>query len=319
LTALGADNIRQYPNYVSSTCPVHRGDNTEAFTFYTDTPQCWMCHTNMCHGAQSSDNLLGLVCKSLQMSEESGVRWLEEICGVQCYGLELATKAASLDFLKQSPRRGQNKIYDEDLLDRFIPAWESGSYYQQRGFNPQTLEYFGVRECLTMGRYFNRAIIPIHDEHGDLVGVSGRWMGDFKEDGVEKFSHTPGMVKSKILYNLHRAKRYAGCGYVFVVESPGCVWGLHEIGVYNAAAILGVNMSNDQAKLIFTDPSISTAILCFDIGGPGRIGMSRSAPKLHGKLAVQLMYLPAGKDLDNISYQDFQRCYAGREQYQGES
>ena len=57
----------------------------------------------------------------------------------------------------------------------------------------------------------------------------------------------------------------------------------------------------------------------FDIGGPGRIGMSRSALKLHGKLGVQLMYLPEGKDLDNISHHDFQRCFAGREQYQGES
>jgi len=312
LSALGATNLKHVGSYIHSTCPAHRGDNETALTFYSNTGH-WMCYTHGCHGDKNSADVFTLIQKSLGLNFKEAVQWLEEFLAHDLSGPDVGSKVASLEILKRR-KRTINRIIPESYLDRFIPeASVKNSYYETRGYKKQTLKYFDVRYCIQRNSYFyNRAIIPIHDLHGNLIGVSGRWMGDAKRDDVDKFLHTKGMARSHTLYNWHRAQKYFDSGYVLLTESPGAVWGLHQIGRFNTLGCLGGNITEDQVKIIASNPKIHTTVLLFDSDEAGRKLSRRAANMLYGKTDVHVVDLTEGFDLDNIDAGVFLERFAAR-------
>jgi len=316
LMTLGATNPTKNGSYVQASCPVHKGDNRTALTVYLDTCR-WMCFTNCCHGRGSSESFFKLVQLVYDIDEDAAVEWLAEALGVGDRTTEVTTKLMTIDALKRRRRR-YNRPLPDHYIASFIPdANVANSYYEQRGYHKATLRYFDVRYCFSRGhRFCNRAIIPVHDTHGNLVGVSGRWMGELEEDDeTNKFIHTKGMIRSQLLYNWHRAYKYFDSGYVMLTESPGAVWGLHQIGRFNAVAALGGNLSEDQVKIIASCPKLNTTVLCFDADKAGRTMSHRAAELLHGKTNVQIVELPEGLDLDNIDSGEFLQCFAARKNF----
>lgn len=82
--------------------------------------------------------------------------------------------------------------------------------------------------------------IPVHSPDGIEVGFVGRSI-----DGKD-FKNTPGLPKSKILFNLHRIKTSSR---VYVVESSFDAIRLDQCG-FPAVATLGANVSNVQIDLL---------------------------------------------------------------------
>ena len=82
--------------------------------------------------------------------------------------------------------------------------------------------------------------IPIHSPDGMVVGFVGRSV-----EGKE-FKNTPGLPKSKLLFNLHRVKT---ADRVYVVESSFDAIRLDQVGM-PAVATLGANVSNIQIDLL---------------------------------------------------------------------
>jgi len=82
--------------------------------------------------------------------------------------------------------------------------------------------------------------IPVHSPDGIEVGFVGRSV-----EGKE-FKNTPGLPKSKVLFNLHRIKT---AGKVYVVESSFDAIRLSQCG-FPAVATLGANVSNFQTDLL---------------------------------------------------------------------
>jgi DNA primase len=82
--------------------------------------------------------------------------------------------------------------------------------------------------------------IPVHSPDGIAVGFVGRSV-----EGKE-FKNTPGLPKSKVLFNLHRVKT---AGKVYVVESSFDAIRLDQCG-FAAVATLGANVSNIQTDLL---------------------------------------------------------------------
>jgi len=82
--------------------------------------------------------------------------------------------------------------------------------------------------------------VPVHAPDGLLVGFVGRSV-----EGKD-FKNTPGLPKSKVLFNLHRVK---SSSKVFVVESSFDVIRLDQVGM-PAVATLGANVSNIQVELL---------------------------------------------------------------------
>jgi DNA primase len=82
--------------------------------------------------------------------------------------------------------------------------------------------------------------IPVHAPDGMPVGFVGRSI-----EGKD-FKNTPGLPKSKILFNLHRIKT---ADMVYVVESSFDAIRLDQVG-FPAVATLGANVSNVQIELL---------------------------------------------------------------------
>jgi hypothetical protein len=273
----------------------------------------WTCWTHGCQGARKAADAVELVQRVLNIDCNGAMNWLEEFLGIKEYGIEIESKTRALDILR--PRlTAFNKVLPNSDLDKFaLDSTIENSYYQQRGYAPATLDYFGVRYCLDQNsKFYNRAIIPIHDTNGNLIGISGRWMGDQKADDTNKFIHTYGMKRALTLYNWHRADKYLNCGSIILVEGPGATWGLHQIGVFNVVGILGVDIAEEQVKILESCSKINTTIICLDAGSAGSKGAQRTARLLNGKTNIQIVYLPDDIDLDTISAAKFQQLYAAR-------
>ncbi len=130
--------------------------------------------------------------------------------------------------------------YDELLIKRLnAQALESPRamrYYSGRLINDSSIRKFdlGYSEKQDM------VTIPVHSPDGVSVGFVGRSV-----EGKD-FKNTPGLPKSKVLFNLHRVKTSSK---VYVVESSFDAIRLDQCG-FPAVATLGANVSSFQTDLL---------------------------------------------------------------------
>jgi DNA primase len=130
--------------------------------------------------------------------------------------------------------------FDEILIQRLnIQALESPRairYYSGRQISEDSIRKFklGYSEKQDM------VTIPVASPDGLSVGFVGRSI-----DGKD-FKNTPGLPKSKILFNLHRVK---SSNRIYVVESSFDAIRLDQVGM-PAVATLGSNVSNFQIDLL---------------------------------------------------------------------
>jgi len=82
--------------------------------------------------------------------------------------------------------------------------------------------------------------VPVHSPEGIPLGFVGRSV-----EGKD-FKNTPGLPKSKTLFNLHRVKK---SDRVYVVESSFDAIRLDQLGM-PAVATLGANVSSKQIELL---------------------------------------------------------------------
>jgi DNA primase len=109
-------------------------------------------------------------------------------------------------------------------------------YYSGRLVSEDSVKKFG----LGFSEKQDMVTIPVHSPDGTEVGFVGRSI-----EGKD-FKNTPGLPKSKVLFNLHRVKTSSK---VYVVESSFDVIRLDQCG-FPAVATLGANVSNFQTDLL---------------------------------------------------------------------
>jgi len=130
--------------------------------------------------------------------------------------------------------------YDELLIKRLnAQALESPRamrYYSGRLINEASVNKFN----LGYSEKQDMVTIPVHSPDGVSVGFVGRSV-----EGKD-FKNTPGLPKSKVLFNLHRVKT---AGKVYVVESSFDAIRLDQCG-FPAVATLGANVSSFQTDLL---------------------------------------------------------------------
>jgi DNA primase len=66
-------------------------------------------------------------------------------------------------------------------------------YLSQRGLTPETIAHFGLGVC-SRGLMKDRAVIPLHDVHGQLIGYAGRRIKDDSVDDDSPKYLLPGSV-----------------------------------------------------------------------------------------------------------------------------
>ena len=130
--------------------------------------------------------------------------------------------------------------YDEVQIKRLnqqaLESPRAMRYYNGRLITEASVKKFN----LGYSEKQDMVTIPVHSPDGIPVGFVGRSV-----EGKD-FKNTPGLPKSKVLFNLHRVKTSSK---VYVVESSFDAIRLDQVG-FPAVATLGANVSNIQTELL---------------------------------------------------------------------
>ena len=130
--------------------------------------------------------------------------------------------------------------YDQVIIKRLnqqaLESPRAMRYYSGRAITEDSIKKF----ALGYSEKQDMVTIPVHTPDGMEIGFVGRSV-----EGKE-FKNTPGMPKSKVLFNLHRVK---SSNKVYVVESSFDAIRLDQCG-FAAVATLGANVSTFQTDLL---------------------------------------------------------------------
>lgn len=291
----------KFGDNIYSICPVHESsDNPRAFSF-SEKRGIWKCWTRDCQQEFRND-IFGLIAGAL--SNRSGKRaefkdvlsWINKEFKLNINDqIDQEQKEETTDFdnlisiINSTVNIPQHKYIDLNLSIK-TPS----EYFISRGFKPDTLNYFGVGDCIDKGsKLYNRALIPIHDDHGQ--GVVGYTCRSIKEYKTPKFLIYPnGFDKRCYLYNMHRAIQcIKQTNSVFIVEGQGDVWRLFEAGINNVIGMFGKTLSKEQEFKLQQLPITSIIVLTDNdqAGRESKIQLQRQLgrfykltfPRLHHK------------------------------------
>ncbi len=184
-----------------------------------------------CFSCQHVTDLVQLVMHTSGRSYFESARFIKskEVAGDLSYDIDQQ--------LQEKPMYIQ---YDQVLIKRLnqqaLESARAMRYYSGRLITEASVKKFqlGFSEKQDM------VTIPVHSPDGMEVGFVGRSV-----EGKD-FKNTPGLPKSKVLFNLHRVKTSSK---VYVVESSFDAIRLDQCG-FPAVATLGANVSNIQVELL---------------------------------------------------------------------
>ena len=143
----------------------------------------------------------------------------------------------------------------------------------------------------------NRLMFPVIDVRGNVIGFSGRILGD----GEPKYMNSPETLvfnKSRNLFALNLAKKSKN-GYIILSEGNIDVVSLHQAGFDSAVASLGTSLTPEQARLI--SRYTNQVIIAYDNDGAGIKAAQRAIGILEKlDLKVKVLRLTGAKDPDEF-------------------
>ena len=147
----------------------------------------------------------------------------------------------------------------------------------------------------TYDRFRNRLILPICDAQGRCVAFGGRALGD----DPAKYLNSPETAlfsKSRILYALDLGKAAIQSEReAIVVEGYLDAVLLHQAGIENVVATLGIALTDPHVKLL--TPLADRVVMCFDSDEAGVRAADRAVEiALRGKVDVRVALLETGED-----------------------
>lgn len=181
-------------------------------------------------------------------------------------------------------------------------AWQSLS----GRFNQQALLDAGLAIKNDNGhvydRFRGRAMFPIRDKRGRIIGFGGRVL----DDSSPKYLNSPETSlfhKGREVYGLYELlKKNTKPERILLVEGYMDVIALAEYGIDNAVAALGTAASQAHAELLFRFSA--ELVFCFDGDRAGKEAAWRAMeavfPCLRDGRQVRIMLLPEDEDPDSL-------------------
>lgn len=251
-------------------------------------------------------------------------------------GVELPKQELSAEQKRASDKKARLLEANKEAAKYFYTLLRSerGSraheYFKNRGLSEKTLQKFGLgysdkysddlyRYLRTKGyedellkdsglvsideqrggydKFWNRAMFPIMDVRGKVIGFGGRVMGD----GEPKYLNSRETIlfdKGRNLYGLNYAKR-SRSNAIILCEGYMDVISLHQAGFTNAVAPLGTAFTPNQAMLL--KRYTNEVILSFDSDGAGIKAALRALPILRQNgLRGRVLSMKPYKDPDEL-------------------
>lgn len=150
-------------------------------------------------------------------------------------------------------------------------------------------------------RFRDRLMIPIRNEHGDVIAFTGRQLREDPRSG--KYINSPEtsvFKKSHVLFALERARKAILKENVVVIcEGQVDTICCHEHGFENVVGTQGTAFTTHHAKLLRR--YAKNVILCFDSDNAGLEAAAKAFPILTAEgLPVKVALMPAGEDPDTF-------------------
>ena len=181
--------------------------------------------------------------------------------------------------------------YDELQVKRLhqqaIDSPRAISYFYGRKITQESILKFG----LGFSENQDMVTVPVHSPDGMLLGFVGRSV-----EGKD-FKNTPGLPKSKTLFNLNRVKT---ADKIYVVESSFDAIRLDQVG-FPAVATLGANVSGMQIELL--QKYFNNVIVIADNDEAGGNMKKRLLEKLGSRVSV-VQLNSKYKDIGDMSDED---------------
>lgn len=317
--------LKRRGNSYMACCPFHH-EKTPSFHVSREKQ---MYH---CFGCGVGGNVLTFVMEYENYSFPEAVKMLAERAGVvlpeQDYSKEQRQKENYKTVLKEMNKAAA--VYFNYMLTKTPSGAHALAYYHERGFSDETIQRFGLGYANVYANdlymylkkngytddqmkdsglvridekkggqdmFWNRAMVPILDINGKVVGFGGRVLGD----GLPKYINTKETAvfdKSHTLFAMNIARRSKRRG-IILCEGYMDVIAMHQAGFDNAAASLGTALTMGHATIVkrYTDE----VYLAYDSDGAGRkatmkaIGIMREVG-----IATRVIDLKPYKDPDEF-------------------
>jgi DNA primase len=225
LTGAGIDIEAEYGTDYIIFCPYHNNNRTPAGEVSKESGLFF------CFGCQTTRSLVELI---MHMTSRT---YFETVRFIKSKETETDIKAVINKALHQMPDFVQ---YDELLIKRLnkqaLDSPRAMTYFEGRRLTRESV----IKFDLGFSEKQDSVVIPMQSPDGMSIGFVARTI-----EGKE-FKNTPGLPKSKILFNLHRVK---ASKIVYVVESSFDAIRLDQVG-FPAVATLGANVSSSQIELL---------------------------------------------------------------------
>ena len=185
------------------------------------------------------------------------------------------------------------------------PSAQVGHQLMEEGFTEEELVQAGLmlrREGRTFDMFRNRAMFPIIDAYGNVLGFGGRAMGDAMPKYLNT-SDTPAFNKRYTVFAANLLRKARGLTRVILVEGYMDVVALSQFGVEGVAATLGTALTPEQARLLHRfAPEVHIA---YDGDRAGQKAILRGLEVLEGEnVPVRVLDFPGGLDPDEFIRQE---------------
>ena len=259
LNGIGIEVPSQTESNFMIFCPFHNNNRTPAGTISKEKGLFF------CFGCQTSKNLTEFVMAISNRTYFEAVRFIKQ-----------KDKETDIEKLvnKKLVIAPEFVQFDEVLIKRLnnqaLDTPRAMNYFHGRRITQDSV----IKFSLGYSEKQDYVTIPVQSPDGMTIGFVGRSI-----EGKD-FKNTPGLQKSKVLFNLHRVR---SSKFVYVVESSFDAIRLDQVG-FPAVATLGANVSSVQMQLL--EKYFSDVILVADNDEAGSVMIDRILGKIGSKVSV---------------------------------
>ena len=289
----GYVSLRKKGRTFEACCPFHH-EKTPSFKVDRDKQ---LYH---CFGCGAGGNVFTFIMEYENMSFPEAVQYLADKAGMTLPESSQSGQDASREKYKIL-LRDMNKTaaaYFHYIMRHTEHGKKAYEYFKGRGLSDETIDRFGLgyadvyRDDLYrylkgkgysdselkdsglvvideknggLDKFWNRAMIPILDINGKVIGFGGRVMGD----GKPKYINTSDTVvfdKSRNLFAMNIARRSRRKGFI-CCEGYMDVISMHQAGFDNAVASLGTAFTFGHANIL--KRYTNEVYLAYDSDGAG--------------------------------------------------
>jgi DNA primase len=240
-------------------CPYHNNNRTPAGEVSKESGLFF------CFGCQQTANLQELVMKMSNRSYFESLRYIkskeQESDITQIVAKQLYTPPVFVQYDEVIIKRLNSQALESPRAMRYF----DGRLVTKSSVNKFNLGYSEKQDMVT---------IPVHSPEGMVIGFVGRSL-----EGKD-FKNTPGLPKSKTLFNLHRVKAN---DRVYVVESSFDAIRLDQVGM-PAVATLGATISKSQVELL--EKYFNEIYLIADNDEAGKSMSKKMIDKLKSRVSI---------------------------------